>query len=101
MFTKYYIINNFNAGNNDTNLKKVSGIQTFPASVIVKYFIRPANGNKKKCRYKYKCKCCSASVIVKYFIPYLRHSLGSDSHNNDVRGILQAIVFFRLNLMFW
>ena len=25
-----------------TNLKKVSGIQTFPASVIVKYFIRPA-----------------------------------------------------------
>ena len=31
---------------NDTNLKKVSGIQTFPASVIVKYFIRPANTNK-------------------------------------------------------
>ena len=27
---------------NATNLKKVSGIQTFPASVIVKYFIRPA-----------------------------------------------------------
>ena len=34
----------YNAGT-DTNLKKVSGIQTFPASVIVKYFIRPANAN--------------------------------------------------------